>query len=170
MDHALRGAVRAEFPTNAVRIRLGSPTITDVSPQQREIQVHGRLLFDTSDAWVGFNLTALYDVAEGSASATTLAFDAPAVAESKTDLALAQRLGAETSRRLQQEFANQPARIDIEQVQVRPTGPYLAVLADGHADFGTDGRTVATVRALYDPVQERWLRVDYELGDGNTGS
>lgn len=170
MDSALRAALRAEFPTHAVRIRLGSPTATGASPEQREIQVHGRLLLDTSENWVGFNLTALYDVSQASATATTIAFDAPAVAEDQADPALTQRLAVESSRRLQEEFANQPARIDIERIQVRPAGVYLALLADGHADFGPDGRAAATVRALYDPAQDRWLRVDYELGDGNTGS
>lgn len=82
------------------------------------------------------------------------------------DPVLARRLATETSRRLQEEFVNQPARFDLERAQVRSTGTYLAVLADGQADFGDEGRAVATVRALYDPAADRWLRVDYELGDG----
>lgn len=87
-----------------------------------------------------------------------------------TDPAFANRLATEATRRLRQEFANQPARLDIEQVQVRRAGDYLAILADGHADFGVEGRPQATVRAIYDPRHGRWLRLDYDLGNDDGGS
>jgi hypothetical protein len=86
------------------------------------------------------------------------------------DPALANRLQTEATRRLREEFANQPARLDIEQVQVRRAGDYLALLADGHADFGVEGRPEATVRAIYDPRNGRWLRLDYDLGNDDGGS
>lgn len=82
------------------------------------------------------------------------------------DPALAERLEIEASRRLRQEFVNQPAHLAIERVQVREAGGYLALLADGQADFGVEGKADATVRAVYDPRNGRWLRLDYDLGDG----
>ena len=169
MDAALRGAIRAEFPDRAVRIRLGSAQVSDTAPEQREVRVHGRLMLDQDDGWVGFGVTALYDEALGTATATELAFDAPAAADDAADAELSASLIAETSRRLNAEFAGQPAHIDLERMQVRPTGAYLAVLADGYADFGVEGSAAASVRALYDPRGQRWVQLDYELGGGNTG-
>ena len=170
MDGALREAVRAEFPNREVRIRLGSPRVSNAAPEQREVRVHGRLMLDHANGWVDFGMTALYDQALGTATATTLSFDTPETVAAVADAELSARLVAETSRRLHAEFVDQPAQIDLESVEVRPIGTYLAVLADGHADFGVEGRASATVRALYDPRAQRWLQLDYELGDGNSGS
>jgi hypothetical protein len=99
------------------------------------------------------------------AEATAAMADAQSAAAT-VDPALAERLETEASRRLRQEFVNQPARLDIGRVQVREAGGYLALLADGQADFGAEGKADATVRALYDPRSGKWLRLDYDLGDG----
>jgi hypothetical protein len=160
-------AVRAEFPMRDVRVRLASSAIDDdAGPAQREVSAHGRVLLDGSDRWIPFDVVALYDMESATAMATSLALDAPRQPVNLVDASLAQDLKAEASRRLHEEFASQPAELVFDRVQVREAGDYLALLADGQADFGAEGKADATVRALYDPRNGHWLRLDYDLGDG----
>ena len=167
VDAAMLSAVRAEFPMRDVRVRLASSAIDDdATPAQRGVSARGRVLLDGSDRWIPFQATALYDVQSATATATSLELAAPDQSVNLVDAGLAEDLKVRASRKLHQEFANQPADLVFDRVQVRKAGDYLALLADGQADFGAEGKADATVRALYDPRNGQWLRLDYDLGDG----
>lgn len=78
---------------------------------------------------------------------------------------ISQRLAAEVGRRLDREFASQQVRFDLDQVRVSRVGKrYLRVDANGTTDFGAEGTTATGVHALYDPRQDQWLQLSYELG------
>jgi hypothetical protein len=172
VDAAMLAAVRAEFPMRDVRVRLASSAIEDdAGPAQRGVSARGRVLLDGSDRWIPFRATALYDMQSATAMATSLELAEPARASNLVDASLAddrlaQTLRAAASRKLHEEFASQRATLQLDRVQVREAGDYLALLADGRADFGAEGTADATIRALYDPRNGRWLRLDYELGEG----
>lgn len=177
VDAAMLAAVRAEFPMRDVRVRLASSAIEDdAGPAQRGVSARGRVLLDGSDRWIPFQATALYDMQSATAMATSLELAEPARASNPVDASLAKdqsvdtplatTLHAEASRKLHEEFASQPASLQLDRLQVREAGDYLALLADGRADFGPEGTADATIRALYDPRNGRWLRLDYELGEG----
>lgn len=172
VDAAMLAAVRAEFPMRDVRVRLASSAIEDdAGPAQRGVSARGRVLLDGSDRWIPFQATALYDLQSATAMATSLELAEPARASNLVDASLAddrlaQTLRAAASRKLHEEFASQRATLQLDRVQVREAGDYLALLADGRADFGAEGTADATIRALYDPRNGRWLRLDYELGEG----
>lgn len=168
VDAAMLAAVRREFPGQDVRVRLASPRIGDAGPTQREVRAQGRVLLAGSEAWIPFHVSALYDLDNATATTTSLELDA-ADASTRTrelDAGLATGLKTEASRKLREEFANQPVDLALARIQVREAGGYLALLADGEADFGAEGTTGATIRALYDPRNAQWVRLDYELGDG----
>lgn len=166
VDAAMLAAVRLEFPGQDVRVRLASPSIGDAGPTQREVRAQGKVLLTGSDAWIPFHVSALYDLDSATATITSLELDAADASTHDLDAGLATGLKTEASRKLREEFANQPVDLAFERIQVREAGDYLALLADGEADFGAEGTTGATIRALYDPRNARWVRLDYELGDG----
>lgn len=167
VDAAMLAAVRAEFPMRDIRVRMASSTIDDdAGPAQRGVSGHGRVQMDGSGRWIPFQVTALYDMESATAMATSLELAAPDRPVNLVDASLAEDLKVEASRKLHEEFASQPAELVFDRVQVRRAGDYLALLADGQADFGAEGKADATVRALYDPRNGQWLRLDYDLGDG----
>jgi hypothetical protein len=167
VDAAMLAAVRAEFPMRDVRVRLASSVIDDdAGPAQRGVSVHGRVLLDGSDRWIPVRVAALYDMGNATAMVTSLELDAPRQPVNLVDASLADDLKREASRKLHEEFASQPADLVFDRVQVRKAGDYLALLADGQADFGAEGKADATVRALYDPRNGQWLRLEYDLGAG----
>jgi hypothetical protein len=167
VDSALLDAVRAEFPQSGVRIRIAPARISDAGPLQREVSARGHVLLADDADWIPFQVTALYDIDSGSATTTALDLEADPVATTRLATPdLSGKLRAAASRKLREEFTGQPAEFELARVQVREAGDYLAVLADGKADFGVEGAADATVRALYDPRNGQWLRVDYDLGEG----
>jgi len=170
LSAALRTAIRDGFPGQDVRIRVARVEVQSAGPAQRELRARGRLLLDDAGDWIDFDAVALYDMETASATTTSLQMDAPQRLTFQVDPALAAELKAEATRRLRAEFASQPASIEIGQVQSRPAGDLLALVADGSAHFGAEGSTQATVRALYDPRSGQWLRLDYELGNVGPGA
>ena len=163
---ALRTAIREGFVGQDVRIRVAKIDIAAAGPAQGEIRATGRVLLDGDGDWIDFETVALYDIESGKATTTSLQLETPRERAFPVDAALAAELNAEVTRRLRAEFASQPARIEIAQVQSRAAGELMALVADGRADFGVEGSADATVRALYDPRSGQWLRLDYELGSG----
>lgn len=163
---ALRAAIREGFPGQDVRIRVAAVDVIPAGPAQREMHARGRILLDDAGDWIDFDAVALYDMEAGEATTTSLQMESPREPSFMVDAVLAAELKAEATRRLRAEFASQPARIDIAQVQSRPAGDLMALVADGQAHFGAEGSTDAIVRALYDPRSGQWLRLDYELGSG----
>lgn len=172
VEAAMQAAVRNGFRrhdagTQEIRVRLAPVAIADAGPAQRQLRAHGRVLLDGAGDWIPFEAAALYDVESATATATSLELAvAPADA---AGAGMAGRLKAEATRRLRAEFAGQPAQFEFARVQARPAGGYLALIADGRADFGTEGTAEATIRALYDPRNGQWLRLDYDLGNDGQG-
>lgn len=164
LSAALRTAIRESFPQREVRIRMAGVDIDPAGPAQREVHARGRILLDDAGDWIDFDTVALYDLETGRATTTALRMQAPREIALDVDAGLAAELKAEAERRLRAEFASQPASIELADVESRSAGDLMALVADGSAHFGAEGSTQATVRALYDPRNGQWLRLDYELG------
>ena len=169
LSAALRSAIREGFPQREVRIRMARMDVDPAGPSQREVHARGRILLDDAGDWIDFDAVALYDLETGQATTTALQMHAAPDIAFEVDAELAAALKAEATRRLRAEFASQPARIDLADVQSRNAGGLVALVADGSAYFGAEGSTQASVRALYDPRSGQWLQLDYDLGGGAPG-
>lgn len=163
---ALRAAIREGFVGQDVRLRVARLRVAPAGPAQGEVHANGSILLDEAADWIDFDTVALYDMESGVAKTTSLQLETPREIAIPVDATLAAELKAEANRRLRAEFASQPARIEIAQLQSRAAGDLVALVADGRADFGAEGSADATVRALYDPRNGQWLRLEYELGSG----
>ena len=125
----------------------------------------GRVAVDGS-GWMPLQVSALYDVASATAVAQQLSLGA---AEGRLDPydGLLERLSVETSRRLEAEFDGQPTHLELAGLEARAVGNGLVALkAIGRTDFAGEGVAETSVHALYDPAQDRWLRLQYRLGGG----
>ena len=167
-DAAVAAAVRDAFDGTAVQVELTRVDVVGAHPAQRELLAHGRIAVAGS-GWIPVEVAALYDVASATASAQRISLpgaDAPRAA----DGALAGGLAEEAAHRLRDEFAGQPATLQLSGVRAASVADDLLVLdATGRADFGGEGVAAAAVHALYDARNGRWLRVDYQLGDDGLG-
>ena len=77
---------------------------------------------------------------------------------------LSQRLADETRNRLDAEFQQQSVAFELSGARTWPAANgHVRILAEGTADFGAEGSTMATVEAVYDQASGRWLQLDYIL-------
>lgn len=163
---ALIGAITQQFDERMVQVKLDHVDSTPTSIAQRDIHGSGRLKIGDDAVWIPVTFSALYDTTDASVGFPVLTLGATAPGEIlSSDAEISQRLAGEVGHRLDREFASQQVRFDLDQVHVSHVGNrYLRVDANGTTDFGVEGTTATGVHALYDPRQDQWLRVSYELG------
>lgn len=162
---ALIGAISSQFDGRSVQVRLGRVEVTSAGIVQRELHGAGLLQLGRDPLWIPFRFRALYDTEQARVGcpALTLGDDAPSRMVGR-DGVIARALAHEVRRRLQREFAQQATDIRLDDVRTASAGGgYLRLQADGIARFGGD-RTATRIRALYDPHNDEWLQLDYELG------
>lgn len=163
---SLIGAVSSEFDERQVEVKLDRVEVAPAGLVQRDVRCEGRLMIGEDAEWIPFRFAALYDTRLSSVDYPSLVLgtDEPGQPVA-TDAGVARQLAREVDRRLDLEFAGQPVRFTLDEVQLSPAGShYQRLQANGIADFGAEGRTAAGVQALYDPRNGQWLHVHYELG------
>lgn len=172
MDGAVATAVIAaigrQFGEDRVTVRLDRMAVNPVSIRDRTVDGHGRVRLGRHEAWIPFRFEALYDTQSTAVSHPRLVLgEAQPGDELEASSDLANALVHRVERALGEEFAQQPYELVIDRVVTsRAGGRLMQVRGNGTVDFGIEGATAAQIDALYDPVDGRWLRVDYELGPG----
>lgn len=167
-DAAVADALRDAFAGSRVQVELSRVDVVAAHPAQRELLAQGRIAVAGSD-WIPMEVAALYDVASATASAQRISLQG-AQAPRAVDEALVAGLANEATRRLRDEFAGQPATLELAGARAASVADGLVVVdATGRADFGGEGIAAAAVHALYDTRSGRWLRVDYRLGGDGGG-
>ena len=164
---ALIGAISTQFDQRRVEVELGRIDAAPAGFIQRDLSGSGRLRIGDDAAWLPFRFHALYDTEQASVDSphVTLGSDQPG-ALLPPHSPVVRRLGNELSRRFRQEFAQQPARIELGAVRSVPTGGhYLQIRARGIASFVGEGQAGADIRAFYDEHSGDWLQLDYQLTD-----
>lgn len=163
---ALIGAISEQFDERMIQVKLDRVDSTPTSIAQRDIHGSGRLKIGDDATWIPIAFTALYDSTDASVGFPILTLGEAAAGDPLPSGAdISQQLASEVGHRLDREFASQQVRFDLDQVRVSHVGNrYLRVDANGTTDFGAEGSTATGVHALYDPRQDQWLRVSYELG------
>ena len=169
---ALIGAISSQFGERAVQVRLGRVQATPAGIIQRDLHGAGQLQIGRDPAWIPFRFRALCDTEQASVGSPELTLgDGGASHMLARDGAVARALEHEVGRRLHREFAQQATTIRLHDVRSVPAGTgYLRLEANGIALFGAAGRTTTRIRALYDPRNDEWLQVDYDLGVAGTDS
>lgn len=170
MDNAVATAVIAaigrQFGEERAAVRLDQIDVKPASIRDRTVDGFGRLQLGPDAAWIPFRFEALYDTETTAVSYPRLVLgEAQPGNELEASPDLAHALAQRVDRALSDEFAQQPFELVIDRVATSKAGQRLVqVRGTGTVDFGAEGATAAQIDALYDPVEARWLRVDYELG------
>jgi hypothetical protein len=170
MDGAIATAVIAavgrQFDEARVEVKLDSVSVQPASIQDRAVDGHGRLQLGKDRAWIPFRFEALYDTESTAVSSPRLVLgESRPGSEVTSDSDIARTLAARVDTALHEEFSQQPFDLVIDRVVTQDAGERLVqVRGTGTVDFGPEGATATRIDALYDPVEARWLRVDYELG------
>jgi len=168
-EHAVADAVRDSFAADGIEVELARVDVIAANASQRQLAARGRVAVGRS-GWMPLEVSALYDVASATATVQRLSLRDAEARPAVPAGALAARLSDEASRRLQAEFAGQAARMELAGVEARRVGNGLVALEGvGRADFAGEGVAAASVHALYDPANDRWLRLQYRLGGDDTG-
>lgn len=163
---AVIAAIERQFGEDRVGVRLDRVAVKPASIRDRTVDGHGRVQLGRDRAWIPFRFEALYDTETTAVSQPRLVLgEAQPGNELAPDSDIAQALAQRVDRALGDEFAQQPFDLVIDRVATSRAGERLVqVRGTGTVDFGPEGATAARIDALYDPVEARWLRVDYELG------
>lgn len=163
---AVIAAIERQFGEDRVGVRLDRVAVRPASIRDRSVDGHGRVQLGRDRAWIPFQFEALYDTETTAVSHPRLVLgEAQPGNELAPDSDFAQALTQRVDRALGEEFAQQPFELVIDRVATSNAGQRLVqVRGTGTVDFGAEGATAAQIDALYDPVDGRWLRVDYELG------
>lgn len=170
MDAAVATAVIAaigrQFGEDRVAVRLDQVAVKPASIRDRTVDGFGRLQLGSDATWIPFRFEALYDTESTVVSAPRLVLgEAQPGNELEVNSDIARALAQRVDRALSDEFAQQPFELVIDRVATSKAGQRLVqVRGTGTVDFGVEGATAAQINALYDPVEARWLRVEYELG------
>lgn len=169
MDDALAtaviGTLSQQFDTSDVTVQLGRVDVSPTSVRDRELRGTGRVRIDGDAQWIDFRFAALYDTQTAEVTHPRLHLDA-APATAKAQAGLSRSLEAKVAAALREEFSGQPVAWSHGSTKVADTqGRYVRVTGTGVADFGAEGRVDARVEGLYDRIANRWLRVNYELGE-----
>lgn len=165
---ALIGAISAQFGTRQVEVKLDRLETEPVNLIDLQVSGDGRLRIGEDDEWLPMRFGALYDSVAASVAQPRLTVGgAGEAAEVSPDSSLGRTLAREASARLQDEFAQQPARLHLDRITQLAAGKrYVRLEGVGAVDFDEQGSSVAVVHALYDSARKEWLQVGYELGAG----
>ena len=171
-DSALAGALVGIVVTelsvgDPIQLKLETVHMEAVSPRDRKVTGTGLLKLAGDDEWMPFRYRALYDTQTQTATwgRITLGTDdegGETVATGDASLTTLARTAAE---RMRQEFPQQAVTLDIASAHRFPAGRYQRYLAQGATRFDGQDPVQARIEGLYDPINDRWLRVGYELGD-----
>lgn len=165
---AVIAALRAQFQQRDVELRIDELHGEQVSLRDMQLEGHGRIRIEGSQAWLPVRFRALYDTA----TATMLS---PAVTLDRTSAAVApdahlptDSLDRVITRQLATEFDSQ--QVDFDLAAARVTGGdarYALVEGGGVATFAGEGEVPVRLQAVFDREQQSWVRVDYRM-DGES--
>jgi hypothetical protein len=165
---AVIAALRAQFQQRDIELRIDDLQGEQVSLRDMQLDGHGRIRIEGSQAWLPVRFQALYDTA----TATMLS---PAVTLDRTSAAVAPAADLPTAsldevvtRKLAAEFASQ--RVGFDLAEARVTGGdarYALVEGGGVASFAGEGEAPVLLQAVFDRAQQAWIRVDYRM-DGES--
>lgn len=163
---SLVGALSEQLGGRAVKIRLKQVDVQTTSLRDRLVSGQGEMQIDTSQDWIGFRFSTLYDAIFESAGYPELSIGTvgPGGRTVPNDSKLVRELDDRVVGMLGEEFGYQQVRLQLDRIDTVEAGArYLRIDAQGIADFGLDGTAPTRVEALYDREQSAWLRVTYTL-------
>lgn len=165
---ALIGAISGQFGTRQVEVKVDRLETEPVNLIDLQVSGDGRLRIGDDDEWLPMRFAAVYDSVGASVAQPRLTVGgAGEAAEVSPTSALGRNLAQQAGARLQDEFAQQPARLHLDRITRLAAGKrYVRLEGVGAVDFDTEGSSVAVVHALYDSTRDEWLQVGYELGAG----
>ena len=163
---SLVGALSEQLGDRPVKIRLKHVDVRVTSLRDRLVSGQGELQIDTSQDWIGFRFSTLYDAIFENAGYPELSIGTvgPGGRTVPNDSKLVRELDDRVVAMLGKEFGYQQVRLQLDRIDTIEAGArYLRIDANGIADFGIDGTAPTRVEALYDREQNAWLRVTYTL-------
>jgi hypothetical protein len=163
---SLVGALSEQLGGRAVKIKLEHVDVQTTSLRDRLVSGQGGLQIDTSQDWIGFRFSLLYDAIFESAGYPELSIGTvgPGGRAVPNDSKLVRELDDRVVDMLGKEFGYQQVRLQLDDIVTIEAGTrYLRIDASGIADFGLDGTAPTRVEALYDRDHTAWLRVAYVL-------
>lgn len=163
---SLVGALSEQLGGRAVKIKLEHIEVQVTSLRDRLVSGQGELQIDTSQDWIGFRFSTLYDAIFENAGYPELSIGTvgPGGRPLPNDSKLVRELDDRVVTMLGEEFGYQQVRLQLDRIDTVEAGArYLRIDANGIADFGLDGTAPTHVEALYDREQSAWLRVTYTL-------
>jgi hypothetical protein len=165
---ALIGAISGQFGERKVEVKLDKLQTEPVNLIDLQVNGEGRLRIGADEEWLPIRFGALYDSVAATVAQPRLTVGGTGEsAEVSPASPLGRTLTRQASARLQDEFAQQPARLQLDKITRLTAGKrYVRLEGVGAVDFDTQGSSVAVVHALYDSTRDEWLQVGYELGAG----
>ena len=161
---AVVGALRMQFLDREVELKLDHVDKTRASLRDVVLDGAGQIRIEGSQVWLPIRFQALYDTATGIVLSPSVTLDRSITNPAATlpTEGLDQAIGA----RLATEFASQ--QVDFELGSIHVTGGderYAVVDGDGVASFAGEGRAELQLQAVYDRASDKWVRIDYTLGN-----
>jgi hypothetical protein len=165
---ALIGAISSQFGARKVEVKLDRLETEPVNLIDLQVSGAGRLRIGDDEEWLPLRFSALYDSVGASVAQPRLTVGGTGeAAEVSPTSTLGRGLAEQASIRLHDEFAQQPARLQLDRITRLAAGKrYVRLEGVGAVDFDSQGSSVAVVHALYDSSRNEWLQVGYELGAG----
>lgn len=164
---AVIGAIASRLGEPNVEIKLDRVAVEPASPRDRVLDGQGLVRFGGEQEWMAFEFDAMYDTERAVVSFPQLRFggaDDKTVAVTR-ESPIAADLDRSLAEALGEEFPQQSVRWLPDRVEASEgKGRFVRIEADGLVDFAREGRALATVEALYDRREGRWVQLDYELG------
>ena len=163
---SLVGALSEQLGDRPVKIKLKHVDVQVTSLRDRLVSGQGELQIDTAQDWIGFRFSTLYDAILESAGYPELSIGnvGPGGRTLPNDSKLVRELDDRVVGMLGKEFGYQQVRLQLDRIDTIEAGTrYLRIDADGIADFGIDGTAPTRVEALYDLMENVWLRIAYVL-------
>lgn len=163
---SLVGALSEQLGGRPVKIKLKHADVQTISLRDRLVSGQGEMQIDTSQDWIGFRFSTLYDAVFESAGYPELSIGTvgPGGRAVPNDSKLVRELDDRVVAMLSEEFGYQQVRLQLDRIDTLEAGTrYLRIDASGIADFGLDGAAPTRVEALYDREENAWLRVTYTL-------
>ncbi len=163
---ALVGAITTQFDERVIEVKLDRVESDLAGFTQRDLHGDARVRIGRDAEWIPVGFSALYDTSTNTVGFPALVLGADAPGQPlPADGRISRQLAQEVDARLDSEFASQEVRFKVDQARVvHVGGRFLRLDANGVADFGAEGTTMASIDALYDPRTQRWVRLNYELG------
>lgn len=163
---SLVGALSEQLGGRPVKIKLKHVDVQTTSLRDRLVSGQGEMQIDTSQDWIGFRFSTLYDTIFESAGYPELSIGTvgPGGRAVPNDAKLLRELDDRVVAMFGKEFGYQQVRLQLDRIETVEAGArYLRIDASGIADFGIDGTAPTRVEALYDRKENVWLRVAYVL-------